>query len=122
MYTPSPPEAIVMTLPDFLHKGSMGEIRFVGSRIDLYFVIEAYNQGWPAEAIALRYDSLRLADIQKAVEFYHGNRADVDAYVQGVIAEIEHLEATMPRVDIAAIRERLAKREARLVAQAPGAE
>ena len=38
-----------MTLPDCLHRGSLGEIRFVGSRIDLYFVIEAYNQFWPAE-------------------------------------------------------------------------
>ena len=77
-----------MNLPDCLQQGSMGEIRFVGSRIDLYFVIEAYQQGWPAEAIALRYETLRLADVQKAVAFYHENRAEVDAYVRAVDAEL----------------------------------
>jgi uncharacterized protein (DUF433 family) len=110
-----------MTLPDCLHRGSLGEIRFAGSRIDLYFVIEAYNQGWPAEAIALRYDTLRLADIHKAIEFYLANRADVDAYVRDVEAEIVRLEATLPRVDIAALRDRLAAREGHLVPQGPAA-
>lgn len=100
-----------MTLPDCLHRGSLGEIRFVGSRIDLYFVVEAYNQFWPAEAIALRYDTLRLADIRKAIEFYHEHQADVDAYVRDVDAEYERLIATLPRLDIDALRARLAQRQ-----------
>jgi uncharacterized protein (DUF433 family) len=111
-----------MTLPDCLHRGPSGEIRFVGSRIDLYFVIESYEQGCPAEAIALRYDSLRLADIKKVIEFYHDNQAEVDAYVRDVEAEIAHLEATTPRVDIAVLRERLARRQAQAVSQGPAAE
>lgn len=111
-----------MTLPDFLHQGSMGEIRFVGSRIDLYFVVTAHAEGLTAELIAERYPTLPLAVIRKAVAFYLDNRVAVDDYVRGVDAEIAHLEATSPRVDIAALRERLAKRNAQLISQAPAAE
>jgi uncharacterized protein (DUF433 family) len=102
----------VMTLPDFLHQGPMGEIRFVGTRIDLYFVIEGYNQGWPAEAIAVRYDSVRLADIQKAIDFYDTNRAEVDAYIRETDRLGEELQAQSKRIDLDQLRAKLAARQA----------
>jgi uncharacterized protein (DUF433 family) len=109
-----------MTLPDCLHRGSLGEIRFVGSRIDLYFVIEAYNQGWPAEAIALRYDTVRLIDITKAIEFYHANRADVDAYIQECDRLYDEVRAQAKRIDFDELRSRLAARDAEQAAKAAG--
>jgi uncharacterized protein (DUF433 family) len=96
-----------MTLPDFLRRGPLGEIRFAGSRIDLYHVIVSHNEGWPAEAIALRYDSVRLAHVRQAIDFYHANRQDVDEYVRGVEAKVRELEAALPRVDVAKLRERV---------------
>ncbi|HEX4591481.1 MAG TPA: DUF433 domain-containing protein [Gemmataceae bacterium] len=101
-----------MTLPDFLYQGSLGEIRFVGSRIDLYFVISAYKDGKPAEQIAEQYPTLPIAVIGRAVEFYRQNTAAVDVYVRGVQAEIDHLEATSPRVDLDRLRERAARKAA----------
>src|ERR1700729_3684439 len=101
-----------MTLPDFLHQGALGEIRFVGTRIDLYFVVEQYNDGASPEAIALEYETVSLPKIHKAIAFYLENKPEVDAYLRKVSAEIAHLEATAPQVNIAMLRERLAKREA----------
>jgi uncharacterized protein (DUF433 family) len=109
-----------MTLPDCLLRGPMGEIRFVGSRIDLYFVIESYNEGWPAEAIALRYESLRLADIHKAIVFYQTNRADVDAYIQETDRLYEEVRSQTKRVDLNDLRARMAARETEHAAKAAG--
>jgi uncharacterized protein (DUF433 family) len=109
-----------MNLPDCLQQGSMGEIRFAGSRIDLYFVIEAYQQGWPAEAIALRYETLRLADIQKAIKFYHESKAEVDAYVEETNRLYDEIEATTPRVDLEKLRARLTTRESTPATKAAG--
>ena len=101
-----------MTLPDFLYQGSLGEIRFVGSRIDLYFVISASTDGKSAEQIAELYPTLPIAVIRQAIEFYRANPADVGAYVRGVQAEIDHLEATIPRVNLDRLRERAARKAA----------
>jgi uncharacterized protein (DUF433 family) len=98
-----------MMLPDFLHQGPLGEIRFVGSRIDLYFVVSAHVEGLSAEMIAERYPTLPLAVIRKAVAFYLENRAVVDEYVRGVNAEYDQLMATTPHVDLARLRERAAR-------------
>jgi uncharacterized protein (DUF433 family) len=111
-----------MNLPDFLHQGLMGEIRFVGSRIDLYFVIERYNEGASPEAIALEYETVSLPKIHKAIAFYLENKPEVDLYLRAVNAEITQLEATTPRVNIAMLRERLANRQAALVPQSPTTE
>ena len=87
----------------------MGEIRFVGSRIDLYHVVEVYNQGFSAEMIAGQFPTLPLALIHKVIGFYLENRADVDAYVVGVRAELEQQAATRKHVNLTELRERMAK-------------
>ena len=97
-----------MNLPDFLHQGSMGEIRFVGSRIDLSFVIDRYNQGWSPEMIALEYDTVSLANVHKAIAFYLENTPAVDAYVRETERLYEEAQAKYPRVDLDKLQARLA--------------
>jgi|HubBroStandDraft_6_1064221.scaffolds.fasta_scaffold231863_2 uncharacterized protein (DUF433 family) len=109
-----------MTLPDFLRQGDLGEIRFVGSRIDLHFVIERYNQGWSPEMIALEFDTVSLANVHKAVAFYLENTAAVDAYLRETDRLYEEALAKYPRVDLDKLRARLAARQKEQAAKAEG--
>jgi uncharacterized protein (DUF433 family) len=70
-----------MNLPDFLVDSPDGEIRLTGHRISLLHVVDRYNEGMNAEAIAVEYPTLALAHIHKTLAFYLENRAEVDAYV-----------------------------------------
>jgi uncharacterized protein (DUF433 family) len=96
-----------MTLPDFLHRGSFGEIRFAGSRIDLYHVVECYNRGFSAEQIALEYDTVTLANIHKAIAYYLENTAAVDAYRATVRASADERRARGQHPDWEALRQRV---------------
>jgi uncharacterized protein (DUF433 family) len=95
-----------MTLPEFLQRGPLGEIRFVGSRIDLYFVVAALQKGASVEQVAAQYPTVGPALVRSAIEFYRQNRAAVDAYVQSVETEIAHNLATIPHVDAESLRKR----------------
>ena len=107
-----------MNLPDFLNQGSMGEIRFVGSRIDLYFVIERYNEGWTAEMIARDFDSIALADVHKAIAFYLENPQEVDAYMRDTNRLFDEAAAKYPHVDADKLRTRLAEQHEKQAARA----
>ena len=101
-----------MILPDFLHRGDSGEIRFTDSRVDLYFVLECHRDGKSPDAIAAEFPSVARSAIESAIAFYAANRDEVDAYLADVRRQIAHLEATIPRADRAALQERLARRRA----------
>jgi len=95
-----------MNLPDFLTRGSMGEIRLTGHRIDLYLIVLSYNEGHTDEMLHDEYPTLPLALIHKVIAFYLENKAELDAYVAEVDARIEQLRANhQPGPGILRIRE-----------------
>ena len=55
-----------MELPTFLTRHKYGEIRLTGHRIGLLHVIERYNQGETAAAIAEYFPSVPLELIEKS--------------------------------------------------------
>jgi uncharacterized protein (DUF433 family) len=83
-----------MDLPDFLTRGSLGEIRLTGHRIDLYHVVNSYNDGHTAEMLHHEYPTLPLALIYKVLAFYWENKVEVDSYAAEVQAAIERQDAT----------------------------
>lgn len=99
-----------MNLPDFLQANEFGEILVDGHRVGLYHLVADYNQGFSPEMLACAYPSLTLATIHKVLGFYLENREDVDRYVAETRAELDRQEATGQRIDVARLRERLAKR------------
>ncbi len=100
-----------MNLPDFLSRGSMGEIRLTGHRIDLYLIVLSYNEGHTAEMLHDEYPTLSLASIRKVIAFYLENKAEMDAYVAEVEAKIEQLRANyQPGPGILRIRELMEER------------
>src|SRR5438034_8838548 len=107
-----------MNLPDFLQRGPFGEIRFAGSRIDLYFVVAAVKKGASADEIAALYPTLAPGVIRSAIEFYRENQSAVNEYVQGVEAEMAHNRATLPRVDGESLRKRRAEVQSERAADA----
>jgi uncharacterized protein (DUF433 family) len=103
-----------MNLPDFLTRGSKGEIRLTGHRIDLYLIVWSYQDGFTAEMIHEEYPTLPLPLIYKVLASYLENQADGDAYVAEVEAEIARREAEYtPGPGLLRIRELVAERAAR---------
>lgn len=82
-----------MNLPHFLTRGSNGEIRLTGHRIDLYHVVQSYTEGHTAEMLHHEYPTLPLGLIYNVLAFYWENKAEVDSYAAEVEAEIDRQEA-----------------------------
>lgn len=103
-----------MNLPDFLTRNEKGGIRITGHRIDLYHIVELYHEGYSAEMMHGEFPTLLLVLIYKTMAFYLENKADVDAYVAGVDAEIqEHMARAKPTPTLEQLR---AMRDARKAA------
>lgn len=103
-----------MTLPNFLTQDDDGEIRLTGHRINLYSVIDRYQEGYSPEMLAEEYPTLPLALIHHVIAFYLDNQAEVDAYVTAYRDELERQETEhMPSPAAERIRKQLAlKRQA----------
>ncbi len=85
-----------MTLPDFLTRGPMGEIRLTGHRIDLYLIVHLYNEGRTAGMLQSEYPTLPSDLIDRVLAFYLEHKAEVDAYVAEVELRIEQFRANYP--------------------------
>jgi uncharacterized protein (DUF433 family) len=90
-----------------------GVARVGHTRVSLDTLIAAYKRGSSAEEIALRYDSLHLADIYGAIAYYLRHQAEVDEYLERRRREADELrrsnDAVIDRVEI---RNRLLARAA----------
>ena len=62
---------------------STGVMRVGNTRVTLDTLVAAYHEGASAEEIALRYESLSLADVYEAISYYLRHRTEVDAYLVG---------------------------------------
>lgn len=70
-----------------------GRFRVAGTRVFLELLVGDYRRGDSAEAIAVRYDVLTLADVYGALRYYLTHRAEVDAYVARRDAEAADVRA-----------------------------
>ncbi len=65
-----------------IERNADGVLRVGGSRVGLDTLVTAFKTGATAEEMALRYPSVKLADIYSAINYYLKNKAEVDDYVQ----------------------------------------
>lgn len=65
-----------------IEKNADGVYRVGGTRVTLDTLVTAFLAGATAEEIALRYPSLRLADIYSAISYYLQNQPAIDVYLQ----------------------------------------
>jgi uncharacterized protein (DUF433 family) len=90
-----------------------GVARVGQTRVSLDTLIAAYKRGASVEEIALRYDSLNLADVYSAIAYYLRHQPEVDEYLKQRRHEAGELqrsnEALIDRVEI---RNRLLARAA----------
>ena len=84
-----------MKLPDFLTEEAYGSIRVAGHRIALTHLVTFYNMGHSVEQLAEDFPTLSADVIQKVIDFYHQNKAEVDAYVAACEAEMERQRASV---------------------------
>jgi uncharacterized protein (DUF433 family) len=100
-----------MKLPDFLTEWPFGEIVVTGHRIGLYHVISHYKEGMNVEQLHDQFDTLEPELIQKVLDFYRANQAEVDAYMAETEAELDRQAASRPPVDWEALRRRAEARK-----------
>ena len=84
-----------------------GVIRVGGSQVLLDIVIQEFNNGAEAEAIAHGYPTLDLADVYGVISYYLRHRNEIDGYIHIRRQEAEKLrqaiEAKQPsRVELRA--------------------
>jgi uncharacterized protein (DUF433 family) len=68
--------------PPPLKVDAEGTVRVRGTRVTLDTVVGAFNDGSTAEALMMKYPTLRLADIYAVIAYYLGHREHVDAYLE----------------------------------------
>ena len=91
-----------------------GVLRIAGTRVRLGTVIGAFNSGYSAEEILLKYPSLNLTDIYAVITYHLWHREEVDRYLaeRQEIAEQVRRENER-RFPPQGIRERLLARRAK---------
>ena len=98
-----------MMLPDFLVEWPHNEIVVKGHRIGLYHVVRRYKDGMAVAQIAQWYPSLEQELVQKVIDFYHANQAEVDAYVAEEEDAMDRQRAATPnKLDLEEMRRRYA--------------
>ena len=79
-----------MQLEDYFDFLAPIDIRIRGTRVGIETVLSDYLElGLSPEQIATRYRTLSLDQVYATLTYYWRNRAQVDAYLQSVVEEIE---------------------------------
>ena len=102
------------TLEVPIDKNADGVWLIGGTRVTLDTLVAAFADGATAEEIALRYPSLKLADVYLAISFILQNQGEVEVYLQ----QRQQQAATVrvqneARFDSTSIRGRLLARRAK---------
>lgn len=88
-----------------------GVLRVAGTRVRLDTVIGAFNSGYAAEEIFLKYPSLNLTDIYAVIAYYLWHRTELDQYIQDRRAVAEQVRReNEQRFPPQGVRERLLAR------------
>lgn len=89
-----------------------GVLRVAGTRVRLDTIIFAFNSGYSAEEILLKYPSLNLTDIYATITYYLWHRAELDAYLKERQANTDQVQReNEQRFPPQGIRERLLARQ-----------
>jgi uncharacterized protein (DUF433 family) len=100
------------TNPNPLREDSQGFVRVGQTRVTLQSVVELFEQGASAEEIALRFESVSLAEVYAVLSFYTAHRQDVAAYLSGQGKESDMARATAAsRSPLHELRRRLLERK-----------
>jgi uncharacterized protein (DUF433 family) len=59
-----------------------GEVRIIGTRIPLHYLIYDYRNGATAEDIVAAYPNLKLSEVHAVLGYYLAHKVELDAYVQ----------------------------------------
>src|SRR6476660_8240361 len=94
--------------PAPLRSDAAGVLRVANTRVTLDTVWAAYRDGASPEEIAVRYDSLALADVHAVIAYCLRHPADVEAYLAARRAAAEEARARVQaRQGVQAVRARL---------------
>lgn len=74
-----------------------GVLRVAGTRVTLDLLVEECGMGATADEIALAYDSLSLADVYGALDYYLRNRSVVEEYLRHREAESVRIRSEVER-------------------------
>jgi uncharacterized protein (DUF433 family) len=90
-----------------------GVVRVRGTRVPLDTVVNAFEQGATPEEIALRFPSLKVADIYSVIGYYLRRREQIRAYLEQREVQAERVrQQNETRWNPVGIRERLLARQA----------
>jgi uncharacterized protein (DUF433 family) len=96
------------TDPNPMHLDQQGVLRIGGTRVTLDTVMQAYFDGSSPEEIALRYDSLSLADIHATLAYYLRRKTELDQYLKARQLQSQQIRQHVEqRQGVQHIRERL---------------
>ncbi len=88
-----------------------GVIRVAGTRVTLDTLVAAFDAGATAEAIALQYSSVGLADVYSVIAYYLRHKLEICNYLQKRRAEAATVRAQTEReFPAAGVRDRLVAR------------
>src|SRR5438552_7995502 len=94
-----------------LRLDASGVLRIGNTRVTLDTVLAAYRDGASAEEIAVRYDTLALADVHAVIAYCLRHPDDVEAYLADRRSAAEEARAQVrARQGMQAVRERLEAR------------
>lgn len=99
------PESYPLTkLPD-------GTVRIAETRVTLDTIIHSFKAGATAEAIALSYPAVKLADVYAVITYYLRHQKEVDAYLSGRAKQASDIQQEVEKqFDPSGIRARLLPR------------
>lgn len=72
-----------------------GTIRIGSSRVTLDVLLADYRRGMSPEEIVRQLDTLDLADVYGALEYYHRHREEIEEYLRQRSGEAETLRRTI---------------------------
>ncbi len=68
-----------------------GVVRVGQTRVTLDTIIEAFDEGYSAEAIVEQYRTVELGDVYAVIAYYIHHRSEVDPYLEGRRQEADHV-------------------------------
>ncbi len=77
-------EPIPLNIPEggLLYRDERGTVRVHKSRVLLDVVIGAHTLGYNAAEIAQQYPAVSAADVKGVLDYYKGNKNEVDGYLK----------------------------------------
>jgi uncharacterized protein (DUF433 family) len=102
---------LIATEPIPLEMNDDGVVLVGGTRVTLYTVVAAFEEGATAEEIVQQYPSLHLADVYAVIGYYLRRRPEVEAYLrqrQQKASEVRRQNES--RFDPQGVRDRLLAR------------